>query len=410
MTFTAHLSEDAPRRTGTPPRPPAEGVPWLEARNAAHAAPDPLPARRVDLESAAGLTLAEPIDTPVALPAFDTAAMDGFAVAGDGPWQVVGRASAGEVWSGHLAAGDAVVISTGAQVPRGADAVLPVEQAHRDGDRVSGRPQPSRTHIRRRGEDAPAGRRLAEAGVRIGPALLGLAATCGRDALTVRPRPRVLLLVTGDELRNHGVSGGGQVRDAIGPTLGPLVHELGGEVTGRRYVPDRPVGLLAKELGTSADPGREADVVIVSGSTSVGETDQLRQALHSCAARWIVDTVACRPGHPQILARLPDGRWLVGLPGNPFAALASAYTLVAPLLAGLAGRSLPGLPLAAVTGDVRPARGLTRLLPVTWDGACARIMSGHRAAFLHGAALADALAALPPDWTPGAPAPLVLLR
>jgi molybdopterin molybdotransferase len=81
--------------------------------------------------------------------------MDGFAVAGDGPWQVVGRAPAGEVWIGHLAAGDAVVISTGAQVPRGADAVLPVEQARRDGDRVSGGPQPSTTHIRRRGEDAP---------------------------------------------------------------------------------------------------------------------------------------------------------------------------------------------------------------------------------------------------------------
>ncbi|MGW5362022.1 hypothetical protein [Actinopolymorpha pittospori] len=75
-------------------------MPWLAARNAAHAAPDPLPTRRVDLESAAGLTLAEPIDTPVALPAFDTAAMDGFAVAGDGPWQVVGRAPAGEVWTG----------------------------------------------------------------------------------------------------------------------------------------------------------------------------------------------------------------------------------------------------------------------------------------------------------------------
>lgn len=81
--------------------------------------------------------------------------------------------------------------------------------------------------------------------------------------------------------------------------------------------------------------------VLVTGSTSVGATDQLRALLGESGARWIVDTVACRPGHPQLLAQLPDGRWILGLPGNPYAALTAAHTLLAPLLAGLTGRPLP---------------------------------------------------------------------
>ncbi len=409
MTSTAGSTGSAsPLRTGTPPLPPPEGMPWPKARAVAHAAPQPLPAVRVALAGTAGLTLAEPIETAVDLPPFDAAAMDGFAVAGAGPWRILGEVRAGTVRPGRIEAGEAVGIATGAQMPSGAEAVLPVENAHRDGDIVSGELVPSRTHIRHRGEDAPAGERLAAAGARIGPALLGLAATCGHNALLVRPRPRVLVLVTGDELTQDGPSGGGLVRDAVGPVLPPLIDQLGGEVHALRHVPDLPQGLLAEALAPSADGAGEAQVVVVSGSTSVGATDQLRHVLHSCGARWVVDTVACRPGRPQLLAGLPDGRWLVGLPGNPFAALASAYTLLGPLLAGLSGQLLPKLPRVELSGDVRPAPGLTRLLPVAWDGAAARIVAGHRSAFLHGAALANALAAIPPDWTPGTPVPLIL--
>ncbi|MGH3772975.1 MAG: molybdopterin molybdotransferase MoeA [Pseudonocardiaceae bacterium] len=408
--LTAAMSKAAPPR-GAGPADPHRSTPvaWERARVLAHAAPEPLPTRRVPLSRAAGLTLAAEIRSCVPLPAFDTAAMDGYAVAGPGPWRLRGQIRAGMVWKGTLAPREAVEISTGAQVPVSASAVLPVELAVRDGATVSGAVPLAGTHIRRAGEDAPAGAPLAPTGTRIRPALIGLAATCGYDTLSVRPRPRVRILVTGEELTHSGPSGAGRVRDALGPLLPMLVAELGGETCAVRHLPDHPTGLLAAAVHSPDDDG-DAEVVVVTGSTSVGGTDQLRQLLSARRARWIIDTVACRPGHPQLLAGIGAGRWLVGLPGNPFAALVAAYTLLAPLLAGLSGRRLPELPLAPVTGDARPAPGLTRLIPVAWEGGAARIVSGHRAAFLRGAALGDAIAALPPSWVAGTPAPLILTR
>ncbi|MGH3547248.1 MAG: molybdopterin molybdotransferase MoeA [Pseudonocardiaceae bacterium] len=399
----------APRGTDPADHHRSAPVAWEVARVLAHAAPQPLAARRVPLAHAARLTLAEEIRTCVPLPAFDTAAMDGYAVAGLGPWQLRGQVRAGTVWKGTLAPGEAVEISTGAQVPVDAGAVLPVELAVRDGETVSGAGPSAGSHIRRAGEDAPAGTPLAPAGTRIGPALLGLAATCGYDTLLVRQRPRVRILVTGEELTHSGMSGVGRVRDALGPLLPTLVDELGGEVREVRHLPDHPTGLLAAAVRPPREDGI-AEVVVVTGSTSIGVTDRLRQLLRAGGARWVVDTVACRPGPPQLLAGLGPRRWVVGLPGNPFAALVAAYTLLAPLLAGLSGRRLPELPQAPVTGHVRSAPRLTRLIPVAWEGGVARVIGGHRAAFLRGAALADALATIPPSWVDGTPVPLLLIR
>ncbi|MFJ6479490.1 molybdopterin molybdotransferase MoeA [Streptomyces sp. NPDC091682] len=386
-----------------PARPPV--VSWARARVLAHGAARPLPARRVPLRDAAGLTLADALPTLQPLPGFDTAAMDGYAVSGTGPWRVRAAVRAGAPWAGVLGAAECVEISTGAEVPAGARAVLPLEAAvTTDDGRVSGPLPPPGRHVRRAGEDAPAGRRLAPAGTGIGPALLGLAASCGHDTLPVRPRPRVGVLVTGDELDRAGVPGPGRVRDALGPLLPALVAELGGATEDVRYVPDRPGGRLAGAVHAV----RGADVVVVTGSTSVGATDQLRRLLDEAGARMVVDTVACRPGHPMLLAELAPDRWVVGLPGNPYAALVAARTLLGPLIAGLSGRALGHLPCVPVHGRARPAPGLTRLVPVVWDGARAQIVDGYRAAFLQGAAVGDVLAAIPPDWTDdGAPVPLV---
>ncbi|KPI12803.1 MoeA domain protein domain I and II [Actinobacteria bacterium OV450] len=420
--------------SASPPRTPPGALPvsWARARVLAHGAARPAGARTVPLGEAAGLTLAEALAALHPLPPFDTSAMDGYAVAGSGPWRVRAVVRAGVAWHGVLGAGECVEISTGAQVPAGACAVLPLESVRATDDGwVSGpTPAPGR-HVRRAGEDAPAGSRLAPAGSRVGPALLGLAASCGHDTLTVWSRPRVAVLVTGDELDRSGVPVRGRVRDALGPLVPALVAELGGECGPVRHVGDRPAGRLADALRTAG----EADVVVVTGSTSVGATDQLRRLLGGAGARMVVDTVACRPGHPMLLAELSGhdeppqhaealnraeaveraeaaglapGRWVVGLPGNPYAALVAARTLLGPLIAGLSGRALAPLPRAPVRGRLRPVPGLTRLVPVTWEGAGAEIADGHRSAFLRGAAVGDALAAIPPDWTDGSPAPLLL--
>lgn len=384
-------------------------VPWDRARALAHAAPRPLDPRTVVLADAVGLTLAEGLCTAGPLPAFDTAAMDGYAVRGPGPYQLRGRIAAGAVWEGLLGSGDAVAISTGAAVPPDATAVLRLEDASLQGGVVTGLPPASGKHIRRAGEDAAVGAELAPAGSAVGPAMLGLAAACGRDDLQVVPRPRVGVVVTGDELAQRGVSGRGLVRDMLGPMLPPLVAQLGGEVTELRHVPDAPMGRLATALGRPE--AQDTSVVVVTGSTSVGPSDQLRSFLAASGATWVVDTVACRPGHPQVLAGLGGGRWLVGLPGNPFAAFVAVHTLLAPLLAGLTGRPLPPLPLAELRGDVAlPPPGQTRLIPVTWDAGVVRPIGGHQPAYLGGAALAAALAAVPADWQPGQPVPLVLIR
>ncbi|MFB4262656.1 molybdopterin-binding protein [Nonomuraea sp. GTA35] len=391
------------------------------ARQLAHAAAEPAPPVRVALGQASGLTLAQDLVVATPLPAFDTSAMDGFAVSGAGPWTIVGSARPGRPWTGRrLADGDAVEISTGAVVPPGTWAVLPVESAAVSDGRVTGPDEPGAArdgrvagpglargkHIRYTGEDAPAGTRLAPAGTPVGPALLGLAASCGYDELLVHRAPAVRAIVTGDELAHHGLPGPGRVRDALGPLLPPLIAGLGGRLDGLVHVPDHPVSALAEAVESAAG----AEVVVVTGSTSVGVTDGLRRLLAERDARWVVDSVACRPGHPALLARPRGGPYVVGLPGNPFAALAAAHTLLGPLLAGLSGRALGDLPQAPLTSRLPVPAGRTRILPVVWDGPGVRALDGDRPAFLNGAALADALAAVPHGHEPGRPVPLLLLR
>jgi molybdopterin molybdotransferase len=220
--------------------------------------------------------------------------------------------------------------------------------------------------------------------------VLGLAAAAGHDALLVHPLPRVAALVTGDELLERGLPGGAHVRDALGPQLGRLVAGCGGLLTARSHVPD-DAGLLLRAVAEA-----DAEVVLTTGASSVGPADHLHRVLVELGAEVLVDGVACRPGHPQLLARLPDGRTVVGLPGNPLAAVVAAVTVLAPLLAAAAGRA----PVAARTGllatAVRSAPDATRLLPVRLSGLHAEPVRHTGSGMLRGAALADALAVVLP--------------
>ncbi|HSV66625.1 MAG TPA: molybdopterin molybdotransferase MoeA [Mycobacteriales bacterium] len=375
---------------------------WSDARVLAHAAATPLPPDTVPLAEALGGTLAAPLVAAVPVPGFDTAAMDGYAVAGGGPWRVVRRVLAGHGDPGQLGPGEAAEVATGAPVPRRTGSVLPAEQAERDGDLVTGRAEPGR-HIRRLGEDVPAGAELLPAGAAITPIVLGLAASAGHDQLAVRQRPRVVALLTGDELVHRGRPGRGQVRDAIGPLLPGLVAGFGAELAFRLPVPDQPEAELAAALDAT-----EAEVVLVCGATAAGPADRLHAVLAALGGRLVVDGVTCRPGHPQALAVLPDGRYVVGVPGNPLAALVAVHTLVGPLLAGLTGRPLPELPCAPLAGAVPVSPVDTRLVPVRWAGDATHPTGRDGPGSLWGAALADALAVVPPHWA-GGPVSLLLL-
>jgi molybdopterin molybdotransferase len=368
---------------------------WDEARWAAHQVAVPLAASAVPLAEALGTVLAEPVRALVPIPSVDCSAMDGYAVCGPPPWAVVARARAGEGIPAALWSGAACEIATGAPVPSGTRGVLPYEQACRTGELVDGSVEPGR-HIRRRGEECAEGEQVLAAGAVFGPAALGLAAALGYDTVPVRPTPRVAALVTGNELLQRGVPAGGRVRDAIGPMLPGLTAWAGGRLTGTTSLADSAT-VLADALRAS-----DAELTLVSGSSSRGPADHLRPVLLSLGAELVVDGVRCRPGHPQALAQLPDGRLVVGLPGNPLAAFVAFLTLALPALAGLRGLPLPeladppsGPPLLGGPGRAGKPDA-TQLVPVRVRAGQLTELRFAGSAMLRGLAAADALAVIAP--------------
>ena len=369
---------------------------WDLARVLAHAAARPGKVVSRGLAEADGCVLGTPLVSPGAVPPVDRAAMDGYAVRGAGPWRLNGHVEAGAADPGTLADGQATGIVTGAALPTGTTSVVRSEDAVVTGDRLEGPAEDGR-HIRRAGEECRPGEQLLPAGVVVGPAVLGLAATVGLNRLTVIPQPTVAALVTGDELVHRGPSGPGRVRDAIGPMLPGLVTRAGARLVASgsatpsvRHLPDS-----LDEL-TNALSETRADLTLVSGSSASGPADHLRAALTSLGAEFVVDGVACRPGHPQALARLADGRLVLGLPGNPFAALVAFLTLGVAAITRMRGLRLPELGHIAVPGGVSCHPTSTRLVPVrlTAHGA---VPIGHGgSAMLRGPAVADALAVVAP--------------
>ncbi|MEU2247564.1 molybdopterin-binding protein [Streptomyces sp. NPDC019224] len=361
-------AQGAPRHTA---------VPWRVARSIAERAGRTGSVRReqVGLGGALGRVLGEPLAALTDLPSFDTSAMDGWAVAGPGPWSI--REDDG-ILAGHgipaaLSDGEAVRIATGARIPAEVTAVIRSEHAHADETKGLLHAQRSVSQgqdIRPRGQECRSGERLLPAGTVVTPAVLGLAAAAGYDELPVCVRPRVDVLVLGDELLTAGLPHDGLIRDALGPMIGPWAHALGAEVS-----PPRRLGDDAEALW-KALTGSEADLIITTGGTAAGPVDHVHRVLARIGAELLVDGVAVRPGHPMLLARLPSaGPCLVGLPGNPLAAVSGLLTLAGPLLGGLAGRTPGGPRRVAVRDDVHGHPHDTRLVPVV-----------HRAAGEHGTA------------------------
>ncbi|WP_030692409.1 molybdopterin molybdotransferase MoeA [Streptomyces globisporus] len=390
--------------TGTKAGPPHRATPWPEARAAAalagSAARTGREPRRLPLGQALGQVLTEPLLALTDLPSFDTSAMDGWAVAGPGPWNV--RAET-PVLAGHapvaaLTDGEAVRIATGAPVPPGTTAVIRTE--HSRTERTGSLPGPglllhalrdvvSGQDIRPRGQECRSGEELLPAGTAVTPAVLGLAAAAGYDELPVPPRPRVEVLVLGDELLTAGLPHEGLIRDALGPMLGPWLATLGAEVLATRRIGDDAEELYAAVTGSAAD------LVVTTGGTAAGPVDHLHRVLDKAGATLLVDGVKVRPGHPMLLAALGGGRHLVGLPGNPLAAVSGLLTLAEPLLAALGGAS-PAGGRAPVLDEVHGHPHDTRLVPVVRRAERLVPLRYNGPAMLRGIAVADGMAVVPP--------------
>ena len=293
--------------------------------------------------------------------------MDGWAVAGSQPWQLVDAAI--------LAPGEATPIVTGGLIPDGTFGVLRSEHGQvgqRDGRRVlvtigDGTTDGPRAgqHIRSAGEEARVSDVVIMAGTSLSPAQIAVAAACGHDFVLVARRPRVGLVFTGDEVVETGIPAPGYVRDSFGPQLPAFIGMLGGVVTGRQRLADDLGSLISAIAPDAADSAglAETDVIITTGGTGYSTADHLRAALEKANASLIIDSVAMRPGGPNLLARLADGRLLVGLPGNPLAAMMGILTLVQPLLAALQGSAVPPLGSVVVAETLSGGRGHSRLIP-----------------------------------------------
>ncbi|WP_203904247.1 molybdopterin molybdotransferase MoeA [Virgisporangium aliadipatigenens] len=385
---------------------------WQDARAAVHAAGAKVAAGRpsvaVPLAEADGLTLAGPLVARTPLPAFPTSSIDGYAVRGAGPWKVTGRILAGRPAAPLTDDGTCVEIATGAMVPEGTTTILRVEDATVSA-LVEGTPRAPR-EWRDVGEECAAGEELLPAGTTVTPGVLGLAASCGYDELAVVPAPRVATIVFGDELLTAGDPGDGRVRDALGPQVPGWLRRLGA-------VPAPPVGPVPDTLEAHVDALRSAvetgaDVICTTGGTMRGPVDHLHPALAALDAEYVVNQVAVRPGFPMLVAALPDGRFVAGLPGNPQSAIVALVSLVVPLLAGLTGRPLPVLSPVTLGAGV-PGRGdYTHLALVAQDPAGTYSPLPHAgSSMLRGLSRAAGFAVIPPrsEGTSGATAALVPL-
>lgn len=353
----------------------------------------------VALERAGDLVLGVDVRAAGAVPVTDVSAMDGWAVAGPGPWRLL---DGGVV--DRLRAGEAAAVSTGAPLPRGATAVVRTERGRLDADRLYAADPAAGADLRRRGEELTAGDVVLRRGQVLTPLRLGLAAAAGADAVHVVVAPRTVLLVTGDELTDSGADRPGRTRDSLSHLLPPLLHRLGADVQRTARAGDDPAVLR----DVFAGPYRgTVDLVVTTGGTAHGPADHVRRVLGEVRARTVVGGAAVRPGAPGVLATVPDGPVVAALPGNPLAAVAALLVLVSPWLDGWLGRPADELPRVELTGH-RPAPHptSTRLVPARLrPGRAGAVPTGHDGpGMLRGLAEADGFVALAPDgltrWLP----------
>lgn len=298
------------------------------------------PTERVALDAALGRITASPVESPIALPPFRNAQMDGYAVrAAEVAGAPVVLPVAGEVAAAPgepapLGAGTAVRIMTGAPVPDGADAIVPVEDTEPDGSgtvRIL-RARTTGEYVRDAGSDLAAGADVLPAGIRLAPRHLAAAAASGLTELLVRERVRIAVVSTGTELvAPGGRLGPGEIPDANGVALVAAVREVGAVVVHTARVRD-DVSRLRTDLDAAVDAG--AELILTSGGISQGAYEVVRELIEPLGA-W-VGSVAMQPGGPQATG-VYRGVPLIGFPGNPVSAQLSFALFVAPSLRAIAG-------------------------------------------------------------------------
>ncbi len=361
------------------------------------------------LMDALGLPVAEDLYAPIALPTFDNSAMDGYAVVAadvadaseEQPVRlpVVGEIGAGQASLLALSPGSAAKIMTGAPVPEGCDAVVPYEWTDRGVAQVEITRAPSvGVHIRLAGEDVTPGDLLVEAGTVLGPRHLGLLAAVGLGTVRVRPRPRVVVLSTGSELRDPGTTlahdsiydGNSYLLAAAARSAGAIAYRVG-------IVPDDPQAFL----DALSDQLVRADVVVTSGGVSQGDFDVVKEALSPLRTVWF-GGVRMQPGKPQGFGTVgEDETPIFTLPGNPVSSYLSFQMFVLPALRKMMGLRPHSRPTteARVTKAFSSPPGRRQFVRATWANRTVTPVGGHGSHLIGDLATADSLIVVPEDQT-----------
>lgn len=373
----------------------------------------PLPDFPQPLMEALGLALAEDVSATISLPGFDNSGMDGYAVtyadvataSADTPVQlpVVGEIGAGRGGLMALSPGTAAKIMTGAPVPAGCDAVVPYEWTDRGVAQVRITQAPGKhQHIRFAGEDVAEGDLLLEHGTVLGPRHLGLLAAVGRAAVRCRPRPRVVVISTGSELREPGTTlsrdsiydGNSYLLAASARAAGAIAYRVG-------IVPDDPRTFT----DALSDQLVRADLVVTSGGVSEGDFDVVKEALSALGSVWF-GGVAMQPGKPQGFGTVGDDRTpIFTLPGNPVSAYISFETFVLPAIRRMMGKLPYSRPMtqARLTHGLSSPAGKQQMVRAAWDrdrgGAFVSPVGGHGSHLLGDLASSNALIVVPPETT-----------
>jgi molybdopterin molybdotransferase len=365
------------------------------------------------LLEALGLPVCEDITAPMDLPSFDNSAMDGYAVyfddvataTEDHPVHlpVVGEMAAGQTKLFALSPGTAVRIMTGAPVPQGADAVVPVEWT--DGGvasvRITKAPQRDQ-HVRHRGEDVQVGDVLLEDGSILGPRQLGLLASVGRSQVRSRPRPRIVIMSTGAELREPGTAlGHDSVYDANSYMLAAAARTSGAIAYRVGIVSDDPNDFR----DALSDQLVRADLVVTSGGVSKGAYDVVKEVLSELGTVSFGE-VGMQPGKPQGFGFVgEDSTPIITLPGNPVSSYVSFEVFVVPAIRRMMGRLPYRRPLvralcsqgfASIPGRQQYVRAQ---FEIDGKGAHVAPVGGHGSHLVGDLSEANSLIVVPPETT-----------
>lgn len=368
----------------------------------------------VSLEAAPGRVLAEDVVSPVWLPPWDNASMDGYAAraadvrgaAAEHPvrLRVVGTVAAGQRAARDVGSGDAMRIMTGAPVPEGADSVVRVEDTDGGTDEVLVRDdRDAGRNVRMRGEDVQPGTPVLRAGTVIGAAQLGVLASVGCVRPRVHRRPRVAILATGDELvpieRFDEVLAGDRIVSSNSYALAAAVREAGGEPVPLGIAPDD-----AHQIASRLEAARGCDMILTSGGVSVGAFDFTRDVVQRLGGSLEMWRVRMRPGAPLGFGMLFGVPWL-GLPGNPVSALVTFELFARPLIRALGGHRFPHRrAIDVLTAEpIHISAPLTHFLRGTLEHGDAlplvRLTGSQSSGMLTSMARADALLIVPPEPT-----------